>query len=544
MATNRQDRGIRHVSTWWRPLALSAIAAAAIAALFAPVPALAAPNAPAAPPAIAAVPDTGSRPVPVGTLTMPGQTAATTPTTPIVTAGVSTDPLVAKINKRRTDIDALGDQLIKLGEDRDLARQQLATADQKVATTTAAVTAAQQEVTTAASTAMQDAAALPPGTIGSGLQDLAALASIQQGDSPGEDAAARQLTIAQAAQQAALTEQATATASSTDFSAQYDKLNAQIATKQAELQKWEQQNSAALTAAEAAQGATDAQLGAQYLGGANDGQGADPRAIAALQYALAQRGDWYAWSTEGPDEFDCSGLMYAAYRSNAAGDYPLTRVSKDQYWQTHLKSVDRYSLLPGDLLFWSSTSSWQQIHHVAMYAGNGMMVEAPRTGLKVRLVPVRWSTLFGATRVYGSVNGGQTNVPGAGSSSGGSSSGGSTGGGSSDPDPTKSPKPTKTPTKSPSPSATPTKSSSPTPTPTHSSSSTPTPTPTTKSPTPTPTPTPTSAAPTTPAPTSGSGEGGSSGGSDSPTSSAATAPASEPEKTDSAPASASSSEPG
>jgi len=67
--------------------------------------------------------------------------------------------------------------------------------------------------------------------------------------------------------------------------------------------------------------------------------------------------------------------------------------------------VDRYSLLPGDLLFFSYSNSWRGIHHVAMYAGNGMMVEAPRTGLNVRLAPVRWSQLFQATRVFGSVPG-------------------------------------------------------------------------------------------------------------------------------------------
>ena len=365
---------------------------------------MAAPNVPAVP-AIPAVPDAGSRPIPLGTLTMPGQTSTPTTTTPTTTIGATTNPLVAKIEKRRADIAALGDKLIQLGENRDLARQQLATADQKLAAAQAALTRAQQDAATAAANAMRDAAALPPGTIGSGLQDLDALAAIQRGESPGEEAAGRQLAIVQAAQQAAFTEQTTAAAAAADVSGQYDTLNADIAKKQAELQKLEKQNADALSAAEAAESAEDAQLGAQYLAGANAGRGADERAIAALEFALSQRGDPYVWSEEGPDEYDCSGLMYAAYRSNAAGNFPLTRVSRDQYWQTRNKVVDRYSLLPGDLLFFSSTTSWTGIHHVAMYAGDGMMVEAPRTGLNVRLVPVRWSRLFQATRVYGSVEG-------------------------------------------------------------------------------------------------------------------------------------------
>jgi cell wall-associated NlpC family hydrolase len=405
MTTDRQFGDTRRVRPWWRPLACSAAAAAAIAALFSPVPALATPAVPVVP-AVPAVPDVGSRPIPLGTLMMPGQTSTTPATTPTTaTTGVATTPLVAKIEKRRADIAALGDKLIKLGEDRDLARQQLATADQKVAAAQSALAVAQQDASAAAAAAMRDAAALPPGTIGSSLQDLGALAAMQRGESGGEDAAARQLAIAQAAQQSALTEQATASAGAIDLSGQYEKLNADIAKKQAELQKLEQQNADALTAADAAESAQDAQLGAQYLAGANAGRGADSRAIAALTFALAQRGDPYVWSQEGPDEYDCSGLMYAAYRTTAAGDFPLARVSRDQYWQTRNKVVDRYSLLPGDLLFFSSTNSWTGIHHVAMYAGNGMMVEAPRTGLNVRLVPVRWSRLFQATRVYGSVDG-------------------------------------------------------------------------------------------------------------------------------------------
>ena len=383
-------------------MAFSAAAAATIATLFNPMPASAAPGVPAAP--IPAVPDAGSRPIPLGTLVMPGQTTpAATP--PSATPGVPTSPLIAKIEKQRADIAALGDRLIKLGQDRDLAKQQQTVADTKVAGARAAQAAAQQEAATAAANSLRDAAALPPGSLGSGLQDLDQLAQMQRGSTATEESAARQLAIAQAALTAAQTEQSTAAQQAIDLSTQYDKLNADIAFKQAALQKVEQQNAAEISAAEAAESAADRQLGAAYLAGAQQGRGADRRAIGALQYALDQRGDPYEWSMEGPDSFDCSGLMYAAYHTAAAGNFPLPRVSRDQYSFTSKKAVDRYSLLPGDLLFFSSTNSWTGIHHVAMYAGNGMMVEAPRTGLDVRLTPVRWTRLFQATRVYGSVDG-------------------------------------------------------------------------------------------------------------------------------------------
>jgi cell wall-associated NlpC family hydrolase len=334
---------------------------------------------------------------------MPGQATSTPAATR--TAGLPTSPLLAKLEKRRAEIAALGDTLIRLGQDRDLARQQQATATTKVTEAQAIATAAQREAAAAAANALRTAAALPPGALGSGLQDLDQLAQIQLGDTATEHAAARQLALAQAALAAAQAEQASATTRATDLSARYDKLNRSIGVKQAALQKLEHDHADEISAAEAAETAADRLLGAEYLAGAQQGRGADRRAIAALQYALDQRGDPYQWSAEGPDRFDCSGLTYAAYHTAAAGNFPLARVSRDQYWQTRNKVVDRYSLLPGDLLFFSSTNSWTGIHHVAMYAGNGMMVEAPRTGLDVRLTPVRWTRLFQATRVYGSVDG-------------------------------------------------------------------------------------------------------------------------------------------
>jgi cell wall-associated NlpC family hydrolase len=386
-------------------MAFSAAAAATIATLFNPLPAAAAPGAPGAP--IPAVPDVGSRPIPLGSLVMPGQTtpAAAPSTTPSATPGIPTSPALAKIEKQRAEIAALGDRLIRLGQDRDLAKQQQAVADAKLAGARAALASAQQEAATAAGNSLRDAAALPPGALGSGLQDLDQLAQMQRGSTATEESAARQLAIAQAALTAAQTEQGTAAQQAIDLSSQYDRLNTDIAFKQAALQKNEQQHADEISAAEAAESAADRLLGAEYLAGAQQGRGADKRAIAALQYALDQRGDQYEWSKEGPDTFDCSGLTYAAYHQPAAGNFPLPRVSRDQYWYTRNKVVDRYSLLPGDLLFFSSTNSWLGIHHVAMYAGNGMMVEAPRTGLTVRLTPVRWTRLFQATRVYGSVDG-------------------------------------------------------------------------------------------------------------------------------------------
>jgi peptidoglycan DL-endopeptidase CwlO len=510
-------------------MAFSAAAAATIATLFNPLPAAAAPGAPGAP--IPAVPDVGSRPIPLGSLVMPGQTTPAA-ATPSATPGIPTSPALAKIEKQRAEIAALGDRLIRLGQDRDLAKQQQAAADAKLAGARAALAGAQQEAAAAAANSLRNAAALPPGALGSGLQDLDQLAQMQRGGTATEESAARQLALAQAALTAAQAEQATAAQQATDLSSQYNKLNIDIAFKQAALQKLEQQHADEISAAEAAESAADRRLGAAYLAGAQQGRGADKRAIAALQYALDQRGDMYEWSKEGPDTFDCSGLIWAAYHQPAAGNTPLPRVSRDQYSYTSKNAVDRYSLLPGDLLFFSSTNSWLGIHHVAMYAGNGMMVEAPRTGLAVRLTPVRWTRLFQATRVYGSVDG-PTQGPDL----------------NAPPPPSNGSHPT-TPTTRPSsrpPTTTPTKPSTP---PTSTSPSTP---PTSTSPSPSPTstsPSPSDTSTTTP-PTSVSPSSSTSSGSTSSAStesspsgsltSSASAPASSSTESASASSSASSS---
>jgi cell wall-associated NlpC family hydrolase len=475
--------------------AAATTAAATIAALFSPVPALAAPLAPLAPqaPLSPAVPDVGSRPVPLGTLTLPGQPAPSAPTTaPIV--GAAASPVLQKIEKGRAEIATLGDQLIALGQERDLARDQHTAAELKYRQAVQILQQAQAAAADAAAASMRQAASVPPGTYESGLIGLDDLARMQRGSGDSDEAVARRLESAQMTVQLALGESTVAQQRWNDLIAQYAKLNTDVNKKQAAQQALELAHADELSAAETTETAADSALGAQYLAGAEAGRGADPRSLQALQFALAQRGDPYVWSEEGPDQYDCSGLTYAAYRSVG---FPLMRVSRDQYWQTRNKVVDRYSLLPGDLLFFSYSNSWRGIHHVAMYAGNGMMVEAPRTGLNVRLVPVRWTRLFQATRVFGSVEG-VSDGPEL---------------GSADPDPTTPPTTTSPATTPPTttkpttpPASTPTSPSTPTTPPSSqpTSPSTPPSSPPTTSPSPSPSPTPSpspSTTPTTPAPT-------------------------------------------
>lgn len=95
----------------------------------------------------------------------------------------------------------------------------------------------------------------------------------------------------------------------------------------------------------------------------------------AVAVAVAQVGKPYQWGGNGPSSFDCSGLTGYAWR--AAG-VVLPRVSRDQYSGT--RRISRSDLQPGDLIFYHSP-----ISHVAMYIGDGRVVEAPYSGNSVRI---------------------------------------------------------------------------------------------------------------------------------------------------------------
>jgi cell wall-associated NlpC family hydrolase len=94
--------------------------------------------------------------------------------------------------------------------------------------------------------------------------------------------------------------------------------------------------------------------------------------------------------------FDCSGLALYAW----APYKPLPHDAASQYATAgHLHPTpDR--LLPGDLIFWSSDGTAAGIHHVAIYLGAGLVVQAPQSGDAVRITAVNAVSpgLFGATR--------------------------------------------------------------------------------------------------------------------------------------------------
>ena len=91
----------------------------------------------------------------------------------------------------------------------------------------------------------------------------------------------------------------------------------------------------------------------------------------------------YVWGDEGPNSFDCSGLVYAAYKYAGFGWPIWDRLNSGLYY-TYTKQIPLSEMEPGDLLFYSYKGTISTIHHMSIYAGNGMMWEARSTksGLK------------------------------------------------------------------------------------------------------------------------------------------------------------------
>lgn len=115
-------------------------------------------------------------------------------------------------------------------------------------------------------------------------------------------------------------------------------------------------------------------------------------AQTAVAFALAQLGEPYAFGGNGPDVWDCSGLMVAAAR---AGGRTLPRTTFSQINSGYAVSVN--NLMPGDLVFANN------VGHVGMYIGNGQIVHAPHSGDVVKISPLNNGYNYaanGARRIF------------------------------------------------------------------------------------------------------------------------------------------------
>ncbi len=113
------------------------------------------------------------------------------------------------------------------------------------------------------------------------------------------------------------------------------------------------------------------------------------RGEVALAFARSQLGKPYVYGAEGPNAYDCSGLAQAAWK--AAG-VSIPRVTTTQF--KFGKVVAKADLKLGDLVFFYGPSP----SHVGLYAGQGMVIHAPRPGKKVEYIKMSYMPYAGARR--------------------------------------------------------------------------------------------------------------------------------------------------
>ncbi|WP_329072731.1 C40 family peptidase [Amycolatopsis sp. NBC_01480] len=115
-------------------------------------------------------------------------------------------------------------------------------------------------------------------------------------------------------------------------------------------------------------------------------QTATAAAMTAINYACGQRGLPYVWGGNGAQDggFDCSGLTTAAY---AAAGLALPRTADAQY-RAGPRVPAGQPLLPGDLVFFGTE---QHVHHVGLYLGAGLMIDAPDVDQVIKIEPYLWA---------------------------------------------------------------------------------------------------------------------------------------------------------
>jgi alpha-tubulin suppressor-like RCC1 family protein len=114
-----------------------------------------------------------------------------------------------------------------------------------------------------------------------------------------------------------------------------------------------------------------------------------PQASRTIATARAQLGKPYVWGGNGPNVFDCSGLMVFSW--GLAGVH-LPRVAADQ--QAWAIPVTDSQVQPGDLVFFGRPA-----HHVGLYIGNGLMIDAPHPGATVEITSIAGADMAGFGRV-------------------------------------------------------------------------------------------------------------------------------------------------
>lgn len=109
------------------------------------------------------------------------------------------------------------------------------------------------------------------------------------------------------------------------------------------------------------------------------------KAATVLGYARAQLGDPYRWAQDGPNGFDCSGLVLASYRQVG-----INLPHQSGAMLSHGRKITKANLIPGDVV-WLMPQRGSK-GHVGLYLGDGRVIEAARGGVQIRSLGSRYWT--------------------------------------------------------------------------------------------------------------------------------------------------------
>ncbi|WP_155369037.1 C40 family peptidase [Catellatospora vulcania] len=341
---------------------------------------------------ITAIPDAGLRPQPDGLPSLPFGSLSLPRTTPLTAQAA----LLAQYSAAELELSVLGARRSELYQAYANATVAKAMADYAWRATADTLRTA-KEAAEAAAVAEYQAAVKAPPRLGDSLGELGQLIPRTE-STPETEAVLNDLATAQHEERQAYTVLTAAITAEQQASTAYSTVEKEFKRKETAFLELKRRLAELQSEADRLRELQEQNLGSGYSPGkSNAGLVAAAKAQKAVLFALSQRGKPYRWGDEGPNTYDCSGLMLASY--NSAG-VRLNRVAKDQYYGTRAKTVSKYALLPGDLVFFATDpSDWRTIHHVGMYLGDGKMVHAPRTGDVVRIAPVSLSSIDFATRV-------------------------------------------------------------------------------------------------------------------------------------------------
>jgi cell wall-associated NlpC family hydrolase len=298
-------------------------------------------------------------------------------------AGAAAKPTIAQVKAK---ISSLQGQVDKIGQEYDAAGQQLSAAKARLAAVTQQTDRAQAQYNQASATLTAVAVAAYENsgqtsilgllTSGDPTQVLGQASLVLQIEGTHNEQAQQFLTLARELatiqQQRQRTETSVAQLTA-QYGSQKKSMSQLLDTQTSLLNSLTAQQQAQVTAAEvggAASSGTVSTTPVAYTGSTSTEAG------QAVKFAYAQLGKPYVYGATGPDSYDCSGLVQAAW---AAAGVSIPRTTYEQW--AALPHIPMSDLQPGDLIYYNGES------HVSMYVGNGNIIDAPHTGATVEMLP-------------------------------------------------------------------------------------------------------------------------------------------------------------